>query len=332
MRPLATISTLFLAANLLNARSVITDTFCGKPKTVDTTPGDVTIRFEAQLMTNPIQNLVLDPLRVIRIPVSRDRVTTVRFPSPISDFVSAAVATELHPEAKFLLLPQPGKAFFSLQALSSNASTTLNVVWKSQTFVFELVESSKPWLSVSFLAPETTNTSRARFRPQNIYATNVWCQFIETSKEIHQRKLSSYANVTGVESLKTGGLVKHDKYSCDIQDALYFRNDEVLVLRIVFENQSQEALRFNTSGTTFLAEGRSITYLASDFDGVLIPKKSVVAYFIAHSPKYAPRNSNKVDTINVNVPLADGYSQNPAENGDNPATLRAYTHRYYMNH
>ncbi len=326
MRPLATISTLFLAANLLNARSVITDTLLGKPKTVDTTPGEVTIRFESQLMTDPIQNLVLDPLRVIRIPVSRDRVTTVRFPSPISDFVSAAVATEPHPEAKFRLLPQPGTGFFSVQALVTNASTSLNVLWKSQTFVFELVESSTPWLSVSLSAPEEPKAARMRSKQQNAVPTNVWLQFIESAKSIHNRRPFSYGNTPGVVSLPTDGKIKVGNASIDIQEGLLFKDDEILVLRVVFESNSNGIIRFNPSGTTFTAEGRSITYLTSDFDGVVTPSRPVVAYFVARAPKYERTDHNKMDTITVNFAPMDGPS--PPAVGKPTAVTRVYSYPY----
>ena len=332
MRPLATISTLFLAANLLNARSVITDTLYGKPKTVDTTPGDVTIRFDAQLMTNPIQNLVLDPLRVIRIPVSRDRVTTVRFPSPISDFVSAAIATEPHPEAKFLLLPQPGRAFFSLQALATNASTTLNVVWKSQTIVLEIVESSNPWLAVSFSAPESTQASRPNSKRKASSPTSVWLQFIDTAKGIHNQQSFPVTNYPDVVFLRTKGQVYCKTYSFDIQEALMFGKDEILVLRVVFLNHSNEVLRFDPSGTTFAAEGRAITYLASDSDGVVTTNQPTVAYFVARAPKYEPRNSSGEDSIHVTFPRLEGVSQDSIGTVHFPVVYRVRANPTYTNY
>lgn len=103
--------------------------------------------------TNPIQRLPLNPMIVTRIPIALDRLTTIRFPSPLSDLQSALVAAEPHPDALFLVVFQPGSAFFSLRALATNASTTLNVVWNNQTCVLELVESKTPCLSAIFELP-----------------------------------------------------------------------------------------------------------------------------------------------------------------------------------
>ena len=98
--------------------------------------------------TNAIQRLALNPMAVTRIPVALDRLTTIRFPSPVSDLQAALIAVEPHPDALFLVAFQPGNAFFSVRALAPSTNTTLNVVWKNQTYVLELVESKPPWLSV----------------------------------------------------------------------------------------------------------------------------------------------------------------------------------------
>ena len=100
-------------------------------------------------------------MTVTRIYIALDRLTTIRFPSPLSDLQSALVAAEPHPDALFLVVFQPGNAFFSLRALAPNASTTLNVVWNNQTCVLELVESPTPCLSAIFEPPpEPAPTNR----------------------------------------------------------------------------------------------------------------------------------------------------------------------------
>jgi len=81
------------------------------------------------------------------------------FPGPVSSLEAAFIATQPHPEARFLLSFQPGHEYFSLRALQRRASTTLNVVWNRQTFVLELVESDQPWLSVVFEEPVSTKAA-----------------------------------------------------------------------------------------------------------------------------------------------------------------------------
>lgn len=100
-----------------------------------------------------VQRLVLDPNTVVSVPVATDRLTTVRFPGPIAGLEAAFIATQPHPDARFLLSFQPGQAFFSLQAVKPDVNATLNVVWNQQTYVLELTESAQPCLSLVFEAP-----------------------------------------------------------------------------------------------------------------------------------------------------------------------------------
>lgn len=75
-----------------------------------------------------VQRLALNPNAVVAVPVATDRLTTVRFPGPIAGLEAAFIATQPHPEARFLLSFQPGQPFFSLQAARPHATATLNVL------------------------------------------------------------------------------------------------------------------------------------------------------------------------------------------------------------
>src|SRR5207245_9551958 len=54
-----------------------------------------------------------------------------------------------------------GSAFFSLRALTPQASANLNVRWNHRTYVFELVESGNPLLSFILETPADQN----KFQP-----------------------------------------------------------------------------------------------------------------------------------------------------------------------
>src|SRR5450631_843722 len=110
---------------------------------------------------NPIQQVFLNPLAVARIPVGMTGPTTIRFPSAISDLDGAFISSDPASSALFLISFRPGSSFFTIRALVGETNTTLNVVWKDQTYVLELTQSKEPWLSVIF----TQSASDASLKP-----------------------------------------------------------------------------------------------------------------------------------------------------------------------
>jgi len=84
----------------------------------------------------------LDPLQVVRVQVAQDRLTTVRFPGPISDLEGAFIAANAEPPARFQASFNPGSEWFSLRALTTNVSATLAVGWNGNVYHLECVESA----------------------------------------------------------------------------------------------------------------------------------------------------------------------------------------------
>src|SRR5262245_17476516 len=103
--------------------------------------------------TNTVREMTLDPSVSLRIPVAVDRLTTIRFPSPPSDLEGLFLAPEPEPSALFQVSFRSGNPFFSVRALSTNAAGNVNVVWKKQTYVLELLYSAQPLLSVILKEP-----------------------------------------------------------------------------------------------------------------------------------------------------------------------------------
>src|SRR6185503_10001064 len=106
--------------------------------------------------TNAVRHFILDPANVTRLPIARDQLTTVSFPSPVSDLEGAFLSPEPEPPALFQISFRPGSHFFSLRALAANAQATLHVGWRGQTYILELIESSTPTLAAIF-RPMPTN-------------------------------------------------------------------------------------------------------------------------------------------------------------------------------
>lgn len=101
-----------------------------------------------------IADLSLSSNKVVSIPVSTERITTISFPSAPSAIHAAYVSTNAEPDAKFVMFYTAGASFFSLQALGTNVTASMNVVWQRVPYALELTSSEKPLLVVRFQEPK----------------------------------------------------------------------------------------------------------------------------------------------------------------------------------
>src|SRR5208282_5916931 len=97
----------------------------------------------------------LDENVLIVVPVATNRVTTISFPSAIAAIDGACVAVDGKTPGLFQLAHTKGSAFLSVRALCPKASANLNIRWNDLTYVFELVESEAPVLSLNMVSRPT---------------------------------------------------------------------------------------------------------------------------------------------------------------------------------
>ena len=89
------------------------------------------------------------------VPVASNRVTTISFPSAIAAIDGAGVTLDGKTQGQFQLAHTKGSAFLSVRALFPKASANLNIRWNDHTYVFLLLESNVPVLSLNLEAPPT---------------------------------------------------------------------------------------------------------------------------------------------------------------------------------
>jgi len=89
------------------------------------------------------------------VPVASNRVTTISFPSAITAIDGVSVTVDGKMPGLFQLAHTKGSAFLSVRALLPKASANLNIRWNNHTYVFELLESDVPVLSLNMEAPPT---------------------------------------------------------------------------------------------------------------------------------------------------------------------------------
>lgn len=223
----------------------------------------------------PIQKRTLDPMQVTRLQIARDRLTTIRFPGPISHLESALVATEPHPEALFLLSFHPGESFFSLRALVAGASTSLNVVWKQQTYVLELVESTSPWLSVVFEDPPPV---RQQTSPGSISPTRLMGR-LDLAKSYALLKQQHPSAVAGIQASRPNTVRDYGDYTIRTEEIFRFEADDTLVFRVVLRNKTRSPIQY-LPGSLMVRIGERVYYQSiTDAGGVMPPGIDIPVYF-----------------------------------------------------
>ncbi|HRI16441.1 MAG TPA: hypothetical protein PLX89_25895 [Verrucomicrobiota bacterium] len=253
------------------------------------------------LSSNLVQRVVLDPLQVTRIPVATDRLTTIRFPGPMTDLASALVATEAHPAAKFLLSFQPGESFFSIRALASGASTTLNVVWKSQTYVLELIESRNPWLSVIMTQPELPKAPRELHSPPPLQP-RPWARFLEGAKAYESLKRKYPRAMPEVSVWNLGNERSFGAYSLRNDQLFYFAAEGVLVLRVTIASHTTTPLQFGLNPFSIAIGRQTMPVLLTDFEGLLPGGAESVAFVVFRAAPPAKGRTNPLaDPIHVTL-------------------------------
>lgn len=224
---------------------------------------------------NPIQRLVLDPNRVTRVFVGEDRLTTLRFPSPVASLESARIVTEPHPDALFQVFFQPGEAFFSVRALAAKASTTLNVVWRHQTYVFELIQSPVPWLSVVLETPRpfASLSRRAPLAPSQLLGR------LDTAKAYALIRQQHPNAVVGIEVVRPNTTRDYGDYTIRTEEVFRFDADDVLVFRIVLRNTTPSPIHFVPASLMVRVGTRLYPQSITDATGALPSQTDVPVYF-----------------------------------------------------
>lgn len=211
-----------------------------------------------------IEAQALDPLKVVVVRVGMERLTTIRFPSPISDLISGRASTEPHPEALFSVLFHPGEAFFSLQALRTNAVTSLNVVWASQTFVFELQASPTPVLSLVLTNPQPKAIQRATQvtnRVETVPTPNIWERF--EAAAIHDPTLRRlFPRGTQVFTrFKLDASEETPLKSVRLEDIIAFPQDRIAVVQMTVSNHTAARMDAPSYRLQMTRAGKPVRFL-----------------------------------------------------------------------
>lgn len=235
-----------------------------------------------------IQSAFLDDRVVYTIPVSSNRVTTVSFPGPIAAMDGAGVTSDAKVSGLFQLAHTKGSSFFSVRALSSGGSANLNVRWNKRTYVFELVESAAPILSLNLQEmPVVQTTSPPEVNPMKLLSLLDKAKAFPLLKQQHPEAVSD-VDFTTYDG--RGLLSDFDNYAIRIDEAFRFNPEDTIVFRITLTNRMAGIFHYQPNSFMLRAGNRLYPQSISDASGIIPPKGESTVYFAVTGTPDGGRN------------------------------------------
>ena len=214
-----------------------------------------------------IRQEVLDPSVAVRVPISRERLTTIRFPSPISDLEGTYLSAGDEPPARFQISFQPGKSSFALRALTTNVSTTLTVGWRGRIHVLELVESPEPLSVLNLLtAPIPPQPTAARsITPARLRA------LLQIARLHSEVQLQQPALLEGAQCYLVNARSVHPDCEVILERVFHFAADDTLVFHARFANKTTERIAFLPSSLRARVRNRPFVSSLTEAEGIVPP-------------------------------------------------------------
>ena len=233
----------------------------------------------------------LDENVLIVVPVATNRVTTISFPSAIAAIDGAGVTVDGKTPGLFQLAHTKGSAFLSVRALSPKASANLNIRWNERTYVFELVESPAPILSLNMEAPPTASETGAGRAPE--VTPLKLLALLDKAKAFPLLKAQQPESVADVGFTTYDGkplVSDFNDYEIQIEQAFRFNSEDTLVFRVAVTNKSSAPLIYQPDSFVLRAGSRLYPQSISDSDGHVPPQGRSIVYFAVTGTPDGGRN------------------------------------------
>jgi hypothetical protein len=236
-----------------------------------------------------VHDLVLDDHRVYAVPVSNTRVTTIRFPSPITAIDGALVTADGKTPALFQIAHTKGTAYFSVRALAKDAATNLNVRWNNRTYVFELRESGEPWYSV-ILQSQSEKSSRASrpLTPSRLLG------LLDKAKAFPLLQTYHPAAVANVErrDLREQPLISDcGAYEVRVTEAFRFPDDDTLIFQLNVSNRTDKPLEHVPELLEVRISDHVFTPSLTDLASIVAPHGAASGYVAVSGGPHGERNN-----------------------------------------
>ena len=233
----------------------------------------------------------LDSNVSIVVPVATNRVTTISFPSAITAIDGAGVTVDGKTPGLFQLAHTKSSAFLSVRALFPKASANLNIRWNDQTYVFDLIESSQPVLSLNLEAPPTPEEDGVGRAPE--VSPLKLLSLLDKAKAFPLLKAQQPETVADVDFTTYDGkplVGDFNDFEIRIEEAFRFNAEDTLVFRLAITNKVDEPLIYQPDSFALRAGNRLYPQSVSDADGTVAPKSQSIVYFAVTGTPDGGRN------------------------------------------
>ena len=225
------------------------------------------------------------------VPVASNRVTTISFPSAITAIDGVSVTVDGKMPGLFQLAHTKGSAFLSVRALLPKASANLNIRWNNHTYVFELLESDVPVLSLNMEAPPTPEEEGVGRAPE--ISPLKLLALLDKAKAFPLLKAQQPESVADVGFTSYDGkplVSDFDDYEIQIEQAFRFNAEDTLVFRAGITNKSDAPLIYQPDSFALRAGNRLYPQSISAADGSVPPKGRSIVYFAVTGTPDGGRN------------------------------------------
>ena len=226
-----------------------------------------------------IQRITLDERAVVTVPVATNHVTTISFPGPIAAIDAVGVTVDGKTPGQFQLAHTKGSSFVSVRALARKAATNLNIRWNKCTYVFELIESDNPVLSLNL---EDGSMAADSAHPVPHVTPSRLLALLDKSKAFQLLKRQHPEAVANAEARTFGDepqVTDFDDYEIRISEIFRFNLDDTLIFHVELRNKSGKEIRYQPDSFCVRVGNRLYHQSISDAPGVLPPCAASTVYF-----------------------------------------------------
>jgi hypothetical protein len=191
----------------------------------------------------------------------------------------------------FQLAHTKSSAFLSVRALFPKASANLNIRWNDQTYVFDLIESDQPVLSLNLEAPPTPEEEGVGRAPE--VSPLKLLSLLDKAKAFQLLKAQQPESVADVDFTTYDGkplISDFNDYEIQIEETFRFNAEDTLVFRLAITNKIDSPLIYQPDSFTLRAGDRLYPQSVSDADGTVPPKGQSIVYFAVTGTPDGGRN------------------------------------------
>jgi hypothetical protein len=267
-----------------------------------------------------IQSALLDDRSIYTVPVGTNRVTTISFPGPISAMDGAGVTMDVRVPGQFQLAHSRGSSFLSVRALVPKATANLNIRWNKRTYVFELVESSTPVLSLILEAKPVSLTpqSTPALTPTRLLS------LLDKAKAFPLLKKQQPDAVSEVDFMaypERGSVSDYNEYEIRLEEAFRFNAEDTLVFRALLRNKTAQAITYRPGSFALRVGNRLYHQSVSDAPGVIPANGESTVYFAITGTPDGGRNElslkNSFSVVIVRFSTPKEETQPPVQSQEN---------------